>query len=277
MEMDETRGGTLHAHGARRPPRDDRVNHLRPRVSVSTTAESAASEAAAEIARRARTAVADRGTFTLAISGGRSPWTMLAHLADLDMPWADTTIFQVDERVGAADDPQRNLTGLLRSLPPDCPAAVVPMPVEADDLDAACAAYAAVLPVVLDLIHLGLGSDGHTASLVPGDPVLDATEADVALTGSYQGRRRMTLTYPRIARARALLWLVTGPEKRASLAQLLAHDQTIPAGRVTNPDQVVFCDSRWSRCGPVTAAPRSSPGRRRVPVRLTSWLHRGWR
>jgi 6-phosphogluconolactonase/glucosamine-6-phosphate isomerase/deaminase len=168
---------------------------------------------------------------------------MLAHLVDLDMPWADTTIFQVDERIGAADDPQRNLTGLLHALPAGCHAVVVPMPVEADDLAAACAVYAGSLPVTLDLIHLGLGTDGHTASLIPGDPVLDVTGADVALTGVYQGRRRMTLTFPRIARARGVLWLVTGAEKRDAFAQLLAHDPTIPAGRVTNRDQVAFCDT----------------------------------
>ena len=214
-----------------------------PRVSVSPTSELAAFEAAGEIARQARAAVAERGAFALAISGGRSPWTMLSHLADLDMPWADTTIFQVDERIGAADDPLRNLTGLLHSLPVGCPAVVVPMAVESDDLDAACAAYAAALPDMLDLIHLGLGSDGHTASLIPGDPVLEVTAADVAPTGVYQGRRRMTLTYPRIARSRAVLWLVTGAEKRDAFARLLAHDRTIPAGRITNPDQVVFCDA----------------------------------
>jgi 6-phosphogluconolactonase len=219
------------------------VNQPNPRVSVSTTAELAASEAAAEIARRARAAVAERGAFTLAISGGRSPWTMLAHLADLDMPWADTTIFQVDERIGAADDPLRNLTGLLGALPAGCPAGVVPMPVEADDLGAACAAYSAALPATLDLIHLGLGSDGHTASLIPGDPVLGVTGDDIALTGTYQDRRRMTFTYPRIAKARAVLWLVTGAEKRDALAQLLAGDRGIPAGRITNPDQAMFCDA----------------------------------
>jgi 6-phosphogluconolactonase len=218
------------------------VNHASLRVSVSPTAEAAASEAAAEMARRARQAVADRGAFTLAVSGGRSPWMMITRLSDHDVPWAATTIFQVDERVGAADDPQRNLTGLLRALPPGCPAVVVPMPVEADDLDAACAAYARALPETLDLIHLGLGSDGHTASLIPGDPVLEVVDADVALTGEYLGRRRMTLTYPRIARARGVLWLVTGAEKRGALAQLLARDETIPAGRVTGTDQVVFCD-----------------------------------
>jgi 6-phosphogluconolactonase len=218
------------------------VNQPNPRVAVSPTVELAASAAAGEIAGRARAAVAERGAFTIAISGGRTPWMMLAHLADLDMPWVDTTIFQVDERIGAAADPLRNLTGLLRSLPAGCPAVVVPMPVEADDLDAACTAYAAAMPATLDLIHLGLGADGHTASLVPGDPVLDVTEADVALTGTYQDRRRMTLTYPRIAKARAVLWLVTGAEKQDALERLLAHDRAIPAGWVTNPYQVVFCD-----------------------------------
>jgi 6-phosphogluconolactonase len=229
------------------------VNQARVRVSVSPTAESAASEAAVEIARRANAGVLERGTFTLAVSGGRSPWAMLGHLADLDMPWADTTIFQVDERIAAAGDPQRNLTGLLDALPPGCPAVVVPMPVEADDLGAACAAYARALPGTLDLIHLGLGADGHTASLIPGDPVLGIADVDVAVTGTYQGRRRMTLTYPRIARARAVLWLVTGAEKRDALARLLAHDEAIPAGRVTSPDQAVFCD--------VAAGPDPGTGR----------------
>jgi 6-phosphogluconolactonase len=219
------------------------VNRAGLRVSVSRTAESAASEAAAEVARRARASVLERGAFTIAVSGGRSPWAMLTRLADLEMPWADTTILQVDERIGAADDPERNLTGLLGALPPDCPAVVVPMPVEADDLESACAAYARVLPETLDLIHLGLGADGHTASLIPGDPVLDVADAAVALTGVYQGRRRMTLTYPRIARARGVLWLVTGAEKHGALAQLLGHDEAIPAGRVTGSDQVLFCNA----------------------------------
>jgi 6-phosphogluconolactonase len=225
------------------------VNQPNPRVAVSPTPGSAARDAAAEIARRAREAVADRGAFTMAISGGRSPWVMIARLAYLDMPWADTTIFQVDERIAAADDPQRNLNGLLHALPPGCPAPVVPMPVQGEDLEAACTAYARTLPGTLDLIHLGLGSDGHTASLIPGDPVLEVMDADVALTGEYQGRRRMTLTYPRIARARALLWLVTGAEKRGALARLLAHDESIPAGRVTGTDQVVFCDGAAAATG----------------------------
>lgn len=213
------------------------------RVEELADAATAASAAAAVMARRARDAVADHGSFTLALSGGRSPWLMLADLADHEMPWAQTTIYQVDERIGPAEDPLRNLTGLLRVLPAGCPARVVPMPVEADDLVAACGDYATALPATLDLVQLGLGSDGHTASLIPGDPVLDVTDRDVALTGVYQERRRMTLTYPRLARAGSILWLVTGSEKQAALAQLLARDPGIPASRVTTADQVLFCDA----------------------------------
>lgn len=167
---------------------------------------------------------------------------MLADLAELDMPWAATTIYQVDERICPADDPLRNLIGLRNALPAGCPARLVPMPVEDHDLDAACAAYSAVLPASLDLIHLGLGADGHMASLVPGDAVLAVADSDVALTGVYQARRRMTLTYPAIARARGILWLVTGSDKRTALAQLLARDPAIPASLVGNADQVLFCD-----------------------------------
>lgn len=214
-----------------------------PRVVVSHDAAATALAAAAEVSRQAHAAVRDRGSFTLAVSGGRSPWPMLAGLAAYDMPWERTTVFQVDERVAAADDPTRNLTGLLAALPGAGASRVLPMPVESDDLESACAQYATELPATLDLIHLGLGADGHTASLVPGDPVLEVDVVDVALTRQYQDRRRMTLTYPRIARARGILWLVSGADKGWALARLLAHDLEIPAGRVANNDQALFCDA----------------------------------
>lgn len=204
-------------------------------------------------------AVRDQGSFTLAVSGGRSPWPMLAGLATYDMPWEQATVFQVDERIAAADDPSRNLTGLLSALPGDGASQVVPMPAESDDLDSACAQYATALPATLDLIHLGLGADGHTASLVPGDPVLDVDSVDVALTGQYQGRRRMTLTYPRIARARAILWLVTGADKGWALARLLDHDPEIPAGRVANPTQVLFCDAAAADAAGLGAVSLAAP------------------
>ena len=122
------------------------------------------------------------------------------------------------------------------------------MPVEMPDLEAAAKQYARTLtgiagaPAVLDLVHLGLGPDGHTASLVPGDPVLDVTDSDVGLTDEYMGRRRMTLTYPVINRSRKILWLVTGSEKVPMLARLRAGDTTIPAGRVSREQALVLAD-----------------------------------
>jgi 6-phosphogluconolactonase/glucosamine-6-phosphate isomerase/deaminase len=122
------------------------------------------------------------------------------------------------------------------------------MPVDGPDLEAAAESYARLLqgvagsPPVLDLVHLGLGPDGHTASLIPGDPVLDVTDADVALTGAYQGRRRMTLTYPAINRARRILWLVTGAEKAGPLVRLRAADASIPGGRVRQVRALVLAD-----------------------------------
>jgi len=213
------------------------------RVIVMPTTGAAATAAAVDISVRARAAVADHGRFTLALSGGSTPRLMLAALGELDMPWAQTTIFQVDERISPRGHPERNLTGLLAALGPANAATVVEMPVEAEDLAAACGEYAMRLPSVLDLVHLGLGADGHTASLVPGDAVLQVRDEDVALSGSYQGRRRMTLTAPRISRARAVLWLVTGEPKRPALRALLAGDRGIPAGLVHGPPQSVFCDA----------------------------------
>ena len=200
-------------------------------VEVLPDADAVARRGAEIVAERADAAIADHGTFRFAVSGGRTPWTMFADLAG-KLPWEKVTIFQVDERVAPDGDPDRNLTQLKRALPPGGAADVRPMPVWADDLEAAAAQYANELPTALDLVHLGLGPDGHTASLVPGDPVLEVADRDVAVTDEYQGRRRMTLTYPALARARAILWLVTGEDKVDALARLRAGDHTIPGGRI---------------------------------------------
>lgn len=196
------------------------------------------------VAESARGAVAERGRFTLAVSGGRTPWAMFAALAEEEVPWAATVVYQVDERVAPAGDPDRNIVHLQASLPAAAAAATIrPMPVEAADLEQAAASYAAALPERLDLVHLGLGPDGHTASLVPGDEVLDVSNRDVALTGVYQGRRRMTLTYPALERARLALWLVTGADKADALTRLLAGDTSIPAGRVATAGQRILVDA----------------------------------
>jgi 6-phosphogluconolactonase len=212
-------------------------------MQVETLADdgAVAQRAAAFIAERARAAVRERGQFTLAVSGGRTPWAMLRALAALDLPWAQLQLFQVDERVAPAGDAVRNLTNIQASLLAHVPlpaAHMHAMPVEAADLPAAARDYAAALqrvagtPAALDLVHLGLGADGHTASLVPGDAALQVTDADVCLSGPYQGHRRMTLTYPLLNRARCVLWLATGAEKREMVARLRAGDAGIPAGRV---------------------------------------------
>ncbi len=212
-------------------------------LEVLPDAAAAARRCAGLIAERARAGVAERGTFTVALSGGTAPWQAFRLLAGEDVPWDAVEIFQVDERVAPAGDDSRNLTHLQESLPPAAWARVHPMGVEADDLEAAAVEYAALLPERLDLIHLGLGPDGHTASLVPGDPVLDVRDLDVALTGTeYQGQRRMTLTYPVLDRARELLWLVTGESKVEPLQLLLDGDPRIPAGRVRAERSLILAD-----------------------------------
>ena len=212
-----------------------------PELEILPDAEAVAERGAKLVAERAAEAVADHGTFTFAVSGGRTPWVMFAHLAG-KMPWEKVTIFQVDERVAPYGDPDRNLTQLQRSLPPGGAADVRAMPVEDDDLERAAADYASALPDALDLVHLGLGPDGHTASLIPGDPVLEVRDRAVAVTGEYQGRRRMTLTYPTLERARHVLWLVTGEDKVDALRRLLAGDRSIPAGRLKATHSLVLAD-----------------------------------
>lgn len=208
--------------------------------------EKAAARRAAELieAAGAETLAERPGPFSLAMSGGRTPWAMLAILGELEeMPWEATELFQVDERIASPGSEERNLTHMVLGLSMDHQASLRPMPVTQRDLDAAASEYERTLPEPLDCIHLGLGPDGHTASLVPGDPVLDVTDRRVAVTETaYQGHRRMTLTYPALAEAGRIVWLVTGPEKRDALARLLTADPLIPAGRVENPNMVVVAD-----------------------------------
>ncbi len=199
----------------------------------------------AELIREAgRFAYNERSYFGLAVSGGRDPWPMFSQLEDGDLPWKATEIFQVDERVAPPGDDERNLTHLIESLSIGAQGSIRPMPVTDDDLEAAADRYAASLPEALDLAHLGLGPDGHTASLVPGDPVLEVTDKRVAVTaGEYQGVRRMTLTYPEIERVRSLLWVVTGEEKVDALKKLIAQDPSAPSGRVQpGGDSLILAD-----------------------------------
>jgi 6-phosphogluconolactonase len=227
------------------------------KIEVYSDADAVAQKAAALVAAEARAAAAARGVFVIAVSGGHTPWQMLRALAGEDVPWGTVHVAQVDERVAPTGDPDRNLTHLRASLlehAPLRPERIHAMPVESSNLQAACAEYALTLraiagsPPVLDLVHLGLGPDGHTASLVPGDAVLEIRDADVALTGPYQGRRRMTLTYPILNRSRRVLWLVTGGDKAEMLSRLRAGDAQIPAGRVRADYALVLADRTAAGC-----------------------------
>jgi len=217
---------------------------LTPLLEVVADERAAARRAAELIAAAGRAAVDERGFFAMAMSGGRSPWAMLATLGTMDeMPWAETELFQVDERIAAPGSEERNLTHLVLGISLGHQASLRPMSVTQRDLEAAAREYESSLPERLDLVHLGLGPDGHTASLVPGDPVLEITDRRVALTETaYQGHRRMTLTYPALAEARGIVWLVTGAEKRETLPRLLAGDRSIPAGRVENANMTIVAD-----------------------------------
>src|SRR2546430_6399241 len=221
------------------------------KIEVFADDESTARAAAKFIAAEARAAVAARGQFVMAVSGGRTPWIMLRALGDEEVPWEHIHVVQMDERVAPAGNPDRNLTHIRENLldhSPIRPEQIHAMPVESPDLEGAAKQYAALLaeiagsPSTLDLVHLGLGPDGHTASLVPGDPILSVTDVDVGVTGVYQGRRRMTLTYPIINRARRMLWLVTGNEKAGMLSRLREGDPSIPAGRVNQERALVLAD-----------------------------------
>jgi len=194
------------------------------------------------IAEAVRRAISDGRRFAWAISGGEAPVPMFRRLGEFDLPWRLIDTWQVDERVAPRDHPDRNRSLQAEAFPPEALEGIRWMPVEDEDLEMAAAGYAATLPDRFDLVHLGLGADGHTASLVPGDPVLDVRDRDVAVTGPYEGRRRMTLTYPALSRAERVIWVVTGSEKREALRKLLAGDRSIPATHVPVPDQAVVTD-----------------------------------
>jgi len=234
-------------------------------VDVASTGEDAAELAASSIAAHLQTAVAARGRASFALSGGSTPARMIGLLASCDLPWSLLSLFQVDERVVGGDDPARNwhtLAPVAALLPPD---QCHPMPVDGVDaandqaVEAAAAAYAATLsrtcgyPPVLDVVHLGLGNDGHTASLTPGDPVLQVADRSVAATVSYRGHRRLTLTFAVLDAARAVVWLVVGASKSEAVAALARHDAGLVASRVARDKAMVIVDEAAAQ-GALSAA-----------------------
>ncbi len=222
------------------------------RTLIAATPEEAGQQAAALIAEQARREIAVRGRFLLALSGGRTPEAMLRYLAREPLPWECVHIFQTDERVAPRGSPERNLTLLERTLvrSVQLPAGHLhAMPVEAAALQQAALEYATELrtlagrPAVLDLVHLGLGEDGHIASLFPGDAALDVTNADCAVTGAAHGLPRMTLTLPLLSRAARLILLVTGESKAPALARLVQGDRIMPAGRLRRSRITIVADA----------------------------------
>ena len=210
-------------------------------IVVAPDPQGAASEAAAWLARQLRNAVSRRGVATMALSGGSTPAMMLAALAEMPAPWEATTVFQVDERVAPDGDPDRNASLLepLRS----CGAVINLMPVTAADLESASRQYAALLPDRLDVVHLGVGDDGHTASWPPGDPVVHAGGA-VAVSGEYKGRVRMTLTVPTVNAARHRMVLATGTPKATIIERWMLHDHGLPIERVSRTNTLVVLDQQ---------------------------------
>jgi 6-phosphogluconolactonase len=222
------------------------------RIHVLPTPEMAAERAADWLRTEIGRACAQRGRCLVALSGGRTPWRMLRDLRRLRVHWHDLQVFQVDERVVPENDEQRNarqIADLLVGPAMLSSTQFHALPVERSDLGAGAEDYAHMLseyagtPPVLDVVQLGLGADGHTASLVPGDRLVEAHDRDVGISIPYQGVVRMTLTMRVLDAARHRLWLVTGADKAAALRKLWMGDASVPAGRVLRESAFAFTDS----------------------------------
>jgi 6-phosphogluconolactonase/glucosamine-6-phosphate isomerase/deaminase len=195
-----------------------------------------ASEAASWLARRLRDAARRRGEVTIALSGGTTAPSLFAALVEREVPWHTVGVWQVDERVAPDGDSQRNAPQL----------AVLPirprlMPVTARDLRAGARRYGASLPERFDVVHLGLGDDGHTASWPPGSEVASSRRA-VEVTAEFHGIRRMTLTARVVNAARSRVVLATGTAKADAVQGWLQRDPGLPITRVRSSGTRVFLD-----------------------------------
>lgn len=208
-------------------------------IRVALDAAAAATDAAHLVASKLRNAVQRREVASLAVSGGTTPAKMFSVLADLEVPWRTVTVWQVDERVAPDGSPDRNAA--LLDVFVAVGASVRAMPVTDRDLESAARRYAAELPTRFDVVHLGIGDDGHTASWPPGDPVADELDP-VALSGEYRGTRRMTLTPHVVNGARQRLVLAVGADKAAAMRGWLLRNEALPIERLHRTDTVVVLD-----------------------------------
>lgn len=221
-------------------------------IRVAPDASAAAADAAEWIAGKLRLALRRRGTAALAVSGGTTPAAMFTVLVACELPWRDVTVWQVDERIAPDGSPDRNASQL--AVFDEVGAHVRLMPVGESDLNVAARRYADGLPASFDVVHLGLGDDGHTASWLPTDPVVDDAEP-VAMSGHYHGTRRMTLT-PRVVNgARHRLVLATGASKAAAMRGWLLRNVALPIDRLHRSGTVVVLDASAASELPL-AAPR---------------------
>jgi 6-phosphogluconolactonase/glucosamine-6-phosphate isomerase/deaminase len=188
------------------------------------------------LARRMRADVRRRGRVSLALSGGGSAPPMLAVLLEQDVPWESVEVWQVDERVAPDGHPARNALQLA-----DLPCRVELMPVTGDDLGAAAHRYAAGLPERFDVVHLGLGDDGHTASWPPGDTVVDSPMG-CDIVDEFNGFRRMTLTPSVVNSARSRLVLTFGTSKAPMVRRWLLGDRSLPVARLRRTGTWVMLD-----------------------------------
>lgn len=221
------------------------------RLALAADAEQAGVLAAGAVARALRGRLVRRPRALLALSGGSSPVPMLQALAVAPrVRWPRIDVLQVDERCVPSGDPDRNLAMLRRELLDHVPASAHPLQVEHEDgPDGGAAASAEELAALLsgdaplDVLHLGLGADGHTASLFPGAPELDERDRLVVATAeAHAGHRRLTLTWPVLDRARRVVLLAPGADKTEALRGVLAGDPDLPASRLAADRVLVVTD-----------------------------------
>ena len=189
-----------------------------------------ADEAARLFANVLRKAVGSRGTASLAVSGGSTPLPAYAALAKADVPWDRVKLFWVDERAVPTDHERSNVRGVMQAFGATPFLGVFPMDGGAADLNASAAAYALTLeqevtgaPPALDLVVLGIGDDGHTASLFPGDPAVgDLTSTVLAIPPAEKREARLTLGRTVLAEARNVVVVAFGATKNGPLERAWA-------------------------------------------------------
>ncbi len=199
------------------------------------------------------------GPFTVALSGGSTPKRLYQLLATLPFPWERTHWFWGDERFVPPDDPASNYRMTREALlshvrvPADH---IHPVPTVGLTPHDAATRYESTLRAILaperplfDVVLLGLGTDGHTASLFPGKPMLEERDRWVGATDDPQGAPRITLTYPALESSRETLFLVAGADKKERLREVLAGDRRLPAARLQPQGALRFLADRAAADG----------------------------